>query len=152
MEGARKSDEVAEMENNPEKAPRDSVPNIVIDAALQVHRELGPGLLEQVYESVLARELECRGLEVRRQVPVPIHYRDLHFTEGFRADLIVQNEVLLELKSVEQVSRVHSKQVLTYLKLTGLRLGFLLNFGAPLMKDGIERIVHGFVPRVSQRR
>ncbi len=138
------------METKPENSPHESLPAVIVDAALQVHRELGPGLLEQVYESVLARELECRGLTVRRQVSIPIRYRDLHFPEGFRADMIVQDEVLLELKSVEQLSRVHSKQVLTYLKLTGLRLGFLLNFGAPLMKDGIERIALGYVPRVAR--
>jgi len=152
MEGSREGDEVNGMEPIPERHPSNSVPDAIIDAALQVHRELGPGLLEQVYESVLARELECRGLEVQRQVPIPIQYRDLHFREAFRADLIVHNEVLLELKSVEQVSRVHAKQVLTYLKLTGLRLGFLLNFGAPLMKEGIERIVMGYVPLSTRRK
>jgi GxxExxY protein len=134
------------METIPKRATRDLLPDVIINAALQVHRDLGPGLLEHVYEVVFARELECRGLEVQRQVPVPIRYRDLHFREAFRADLIVENEILLELKSVEQVSRVHCKQVLTYLKLMGLRLGFLLNFGAPLLKDGIERIVLGYVP------
>jgi len=115
----------------------------VVDAAVQVHRALGPGLLETVYEVVLARELEKRGLRVERQVPVPILYGGLRFEEGFRADIIVEGKVILELKSVEQLSKVHSKQVLTYLKLKGLQLGYLLNFGANLMKDGIERIVNG---------
>jgi GxxExxY protein len=115
----------------------------VVDAAVRIHRELGPGLLETVYEVVLAKELENRGLRVQRQVPVPILYRGLRFEEGFRADLIVEDKVIVELKSVEQLSKVHPKQVLTYLKLTGLRLGFLLNFGASLMKDGIERIANG---------
>ena len=115
----------------------------VVDAAVQVHRELGPGLLESVYEVVLARELESRGLRVERQVPVSIHYRGLRFEEGFRADIIVEGKVILELKSVEQLSKVHAKQVFTYLKLKGLELGYLLNFGANLMKDGIERIVNG---------
>ena len=115
----------------------------VVDAAVRVHRELGPGLLETVYEVVLARELECRGMKIERQVSVPIHYRGLHFEEGFRADVIVEAKVILELKSVEQLSKVHAKQLLTYLKLKGLKLGFVLNFGASLMKEGIERIVNG---------
>jgi GxxExxY protein len=115
----------------------------VVDAAVKVHRELGPGLLETVYEAVLARELERRGLRVERQVPVPIVYDGMQFQEGFRADIVVEGKVILELKSVEQLSKVHAKQVLTYLKLQGLKLGFLLNFGSNLMKDGIERVVNG---------
>ncbi len=115
----------------------------VVDAAVQVHRKLGPGLLETVYEVVLAKELERRGLRVERQVPVSILYGGLRFEEGFRADIIVEGKVILELKSVEQLSKVHAKQVFTYLKLRGLKLGFLLNFGANLMKDGIERVVNG---------
>ncbi len=115
----------------------------VVDAAVLVHRELGPGLLETVYEVVLARELESRGLRLERQVPVPIVYKGLRFEEGFRADIIVEGKVILELKSVEQLSKAHAKQVFTYLKLKGLKLGYLLNFGASLMKDGIERIVNG---------
>jgi GxxExxY protein len=115
----------------------------VVDAAVQVHRELGPGLLEMVYEVVLAGELQHRGLRVERQVPVPLVYRGLRFEEGFRADIIVEGKVILEVKSLEQLSNVHAKQVLTYLRLKGLKLGFLLNFGASLMKDGIERIVNG---------
>ena len=115
----------------------------VVDAAVRVHRELGLGLLETVYEVVLARELESRGLRVERQVPVPILYGGMRFEEGFRADIVVENSVILELKSVEQLSKVHAKQVFTYLKLKGLKLGFLLNFGSNLMKDGIERVVNG---------
>jgi len=115
----------------------------VVDAALKVHRELGPGLLETVYEVVLAKELQSRGLGVERQVPVPISYGGLRFEEGFRADIIVEGKVILELKSTEQLSKVHPKQVLTYLKLKGLKLGFVLNFGSNLMKDGIERVVNG---------
>ena len=115
----------------------------VVDAAIKIHRELGPGLLETVYEVVRARELERRGLRVERQVAVPVVYLDICFEEGFRADIIVEGKVILELKSVEQLSKVHAKQVFTYLKLKGLKLGFLLNFGGNLMKDGIERIVNG---------
>ena len=120
-----------------------AIGKIVVDVAIQIHRELGSGLLESVYEVVLAKELENRGLSVRRQVPVPIAYRGIRFDEGFRADIIVEDRVILELKSIEQVAKVHSKQTLTFLRLTGLRLGFLLNFGAALMKDGIERVVNG---------
>ena len=115
---------------------------IVVDAAISVHRELGPGLLETVYEVVLARELRERGLEVERQRPIPIEYRGLKFDEGFRADILVEGKVILELKSVEAVNNTHKKQLLTYLKLTGMKLGYLLNFGEALMKDGITRIVN----------
>ena len=115
----------------------------VVDAAVQVHRELGPGLLETVYEVVLARELERRGLRVERQVPVPIVYGGIRFEEGFRADLIVEGKVILELKCVEELSKVPAKQLFTYLKLKGLKLGFVLNFGADLMKNGLERVVNG---------
>lgn len=116
---------------------------IAVDSAVQIHRELGPGLLETVYEIVLAKELERRGLKIQRQVSVPIVYRDIRFDEGFRADILVEDKVILELKSLDQIAKVHSKQVLTYLRLTGLQLGFLLNFGSPLMKDGISRVVNG---------
>jgi len=116
---------------------------IIVDAAIAVHRELGPGLLESVYEAVLAQELRDRGLKVERQVPIPIVWRDLKFDEGFRADLIVEGKVVAELKSVESVSKAHKKQILTYLKLSRLKLGFLLNFGAAIMKEGITRTVNG---------
>ena len=100
-------------------------------------------MLESVYEAVLARELQTRGLRLARQVPVSIAYEGLTFDEGFRADIIVEGKVILELKSVEQLSKVHHKQLLTYLRLSNLKLGFLLNFGADLMKEGLKRIVNG---------
>ncbi len=115
----------------------------VVDAAVKIHTALGPGLLESVYEAVLAKELESRGFTVTRQEAVPIEYAGFKFDEGFRADLIVENKVILELKSVEQLSKIHHKQLLTYLKLKELKLGYLLNFGASLMKDGIKRMVNG---------
>jgi len=115
----------------------------VVDAAVKIHSALGPGLLESVYEVVLAKELERRGLAVARQVAVPIEYDGMKFDEGFRADIIVEGIVILELKSVEVLSKIHHKQLLTYLKLKRLKLGFLLNFGASLMKDGIKRMVNG---------
>jgi GxxExxY protein len=116
---------------------------IVVDAAVSVHRELGPGLLETVYEVVLAHELTQRGLRVDRQVSIPIKYRDVKFDEAFRADLVIEDKVILELKSVEQVIEAHKKQVQTYLRLSGRKLGFLLNFGEALMKRGITRVVNG---------
>lgn len=117
--------------------------SVVLEAAVAVHRELGPGLLETVYEVALADVLAERGLAVRRQVPVPIRYRGQTFDEGFRADLIVEEKVLVELKSVEQVHPIHKKQLLTYLRLSGLKLGYLLNFGEAVMKTGITRCVNG---------
>ena len=117
--------------------------DIVIPAALAVHRELGPGLLESVYEVCLAHELKRRGLQLKQQVPIPIVFKEIQFDEGFRADIIVNEKVVIEMKSVERILPVHRKQLQTYLRLTGLRLGYLLNFGAALMKDGIVRAVNG---------
>lgn len=116
---------------------------IVVDTAVQVHRVLGSGLLESVYEIVLAHELRARGLSAERQVPVSIQYGGITFEEGFRADVIVERKVILELKSLEAVNNAHKKQLLTYLRLTGMKLGYLLNFGEPFMKDGITRTVNG---------
>ena len=115
---------------------------MVIETAIAIHRELGPGLLESVYEVVLERELVARGLKVSRQLSIPIIYKGLRFDEGFRADLIVADAVLIELKSTEKVSEAHKKQVQTYLRLTGLKLGYLLNFGEALLKNGITRCVN----------
>ena len=116
---------------------------VVVESAIAVHRELGPGLLETVYEVILARELQDRGLKVQRQVPIAIEYKGIRFDEGFRADIIVEDRVILELKSVEHVTPAHKKQVQSYLRLTGCKLGYLLNFGEALMKDGITRCVNG---------
>ncbi|HEY7165365.1 MAG TPA: GxxExxY protein [Candidatus Binatia bacterium] len=116
---------------------------VIVDAAVAVHRELGPGLLESVYEVILAYELTQRGLSVTRQVPIPIRYREMIFEEAFRADLLVEGKVVVELKCLEQINQAHKKQLLTYLRLTGCKLGFLLNFGEALMKRGITRTVNG---------
>jgi len=116
---------------------------IVVDCSISIHKEIGPGLLESVYEVVLTDELIRNGLSAVRQVPIPISIRGRHFQEGFRADIIVEDRVIIELKLIEKVKRVHKKQLLSYLKLTGMKLGFLLNFGETLMKDGITRIVNG---------
>jgi len=116
---------------------------VVVDCAVHLHQDLGPGLLETVYEVTLARKLEKRGLSVQRQVSIAIEYENQTFEEGFCADLIVEGKVILELKSVEKVHPAHKKQLLTYLRLTGMKLGYLLNFGEALMKDGITRTIHG---------
>ncbi len=116
---------------------------IVIDAAVYVHKKLGPGLLESVYEIVLAHELSKRGLKAERQVKVPIHFDEMVFDEGFRADIIVEGKVIVELKSKQTLSPSDRKQVQTYLRMTGMQLGYLLNFGAALMKEGIVRAVNG---------
>ncbi|QDV71193.1 hypothetical protein Poly24_49270 [Rosistilla carotiformis] len=116
---------------------------IVVDRAVKLHQSLGPGLLETVYEAVLAKQFERAGLTVQRQVPVPIKFDGLVFNEGFRADLILEGLVIVELKSVENIHPVHKKQLLTYLKLTNLKLGYLLNFGDELMKTGITRVING---------
>jgi GxxExxY protein len=114
----------------------------VVDAAFQMHKNLGPGLLESVYEIILARTLEQRGLRVERQRVVAFDYLGMHFDEGFRIDLLVNDCVVVELKSVEQLKPVHAKQVLTYLRLLDLRLGLLINFGACTFKEGVKRIVN----------
>jgi GxxExxY protein len=114
----------------------------VVDAALRIHSELGPGLLESVYEVLLAHELMERGIQVERQVPVPIEYRGIKFEEGYRLDLLVEDQIVVEIKSVEEVSSVHKKQFLTYLRLTRRSLGLLLNFNVDLMKNGITRIAN----------
>lgn len=123
--------------------PENEVAREVVDSAFQIHTRLGPGLLETVYEVVLSHELESRGLKVLRQVPVPIQYGQARFDEGFRADLIVQDKLIVELKSVESILPVHKKQLLTYLRLTNLKLGLLINFNEALIKNGIVRVVNG---------
>ena len=124
---------------------------IVVDAALQLHRDLGPGLLESVYEAVLAKILEQRGLQIERQKPVPIQYQGVSLDEGFRLDLLVDGQLIVELKSVENIHPVHPKQLLTYLRLMNLPLGFLINFGAPLLKDGLQRVVNKHTNFASSR-
>jgi len=115
----------------------------IVDAAFKTHRGMGPGLLESVYEAVLAHEIEKAGLAVERQKAIPIQYEGLAFEEGFRADLMVGGSVIVELKSVEKISPVHKKQLLTYLRLADKRLGLLINFGANMIKEGIFRVVNG---------
>jgi GxxExxY protein len=115
---------------------------IVVESAISVHRQLGPGLLETVYEVALAYELQERGLEAERQLPIPVVYRGIKFDEGFRSDILVEKKVILELKSVERITPAHKKQVQTYLRLSGCKLGYLLNFGEATMRTGITRCVN----------
>ena len=127
---------------SPQAIPDDvnAVARIVVDAAFRVHSTLGPGLLERVYEVCLAHELRKRGLSVDSQVELPVFYDGVRLDAGMRIDLVVAGKLLIELKAVETVLPVHKAQVLTYLKLTGHRLGLLINFNVPVIKDGIDRI------------
>ena len=120
----------------------DEITGAIVDAAMKIHMELGPGLLESVYEVVLARALERRGFCVERQKPIRFEYDGLVFEEGFRTDLLVEKRVVVELKSVEKLAPVHGKQLLTYLRLMNLPVGLLINFGAATLKEGLHRIVN----------
>jgi len=120
------------------------ISGVVVDRAMKIHQSLGPGLLESVYQRVLAYELRKAGLAVETEVPIPVEWDGHIIDESFRADLIVNGKVLIELKSIENLQPVHKKQTLTYLKLANLRLGLLINFGSQLLKDGIHRIVNDF--------
>lgn len=115
---------------------------IIVDTCYKIHIKLGPGLFESVYEEVLTYELNLRGLTVERQKVIPVFWKDLKMDIGFRADLIIEDKVIIEIKSIEQISLVHKKQLLTYLKITKLKLGLLINFNEALMRDGITRIVN----------
>ena len=124
---------------------------IVVDTAFHLHKDLGPGLLESVYETILEKLLIKKGLQVSRQSPIPICYQGLKFDEGFRADLLIENELLIELKSVETLVPAHSKQVLTYLRLLNLPVGLLINYGAATFKEGCKRIVNQHTDFASSR-
>jgi len=115
----------------------------VLDAAFVIHTKLGPGLLESVYEVVLAHELQKNSLKIERQKPMPIVYDGKRFEEAYRADLVVDSKVIVELKSVEKMSALHAKQVLTQLRMSGLKLGLLINFGEAHLKNGIKRLING---------
>ncbi len=127
----------------------DEITGAIIDEALKIHKALGPGLLESVYETVLARALERRALLVERQKGVSFEYDGLTFNEGFRVDLLVEERVIVELKSVEKLASVHSKQTLTYLRLLNLPVGLLINFGAATLKEGLHRVVNHLDPSAS---
>ena len=118
------------------------ISKIVVDAVFKIHNNLGPGLLESIYEEILVFELDKRGLKYERQKELPVFYEGVKMNIGFRTDIIVEDKVILELKSVERILDVHKKQLLTYLKLSDLKLGLLINFNVNLIKDGIIRIVN----------
>jgi GxxExxY protein len=119
------------------------ISKIIIDVSYKIHVKLGPGLLESVYEAILYHELTKRGLNVERQKAIPVIWDDICLDIGFRTDLIVEDKVIIEIKSVEMISKVHSKQLMTYLKITNIKLGLLINFNETLIKNGISRIVNG---------
>jgi GxxExxY protein len=129
----------------------EEVSAIAVDAGLRLHRDLGPGLLEAAYEMLLSAKLERAGLKVDRQVPININYDDIKIENAFRIDLLVQNCLVIEIKSTENLMPVHAKQLLTYLRLMNLPLGLLMNFGAPTFKDGIRRLVNNHTDFASSR-
>ena len=120
------------------------ITSIIIEESIKIHTDLGPGLFESVYEEILYYRLTKRGINVQKQVAVPVYYEEVKMDVGFRADLIVESKVVVEIKSIEAVAPVHHKQLLTYLKLTGLKVGLLINFNEALLKDGIKRIVNNY--------
>lgn len=121
------------------------ISGMIIAAAIEVHRQLGPGLLERVYEAALAHELSLTGITCQRQQPVPIHYKGVFLDEeAFKMDLLVNESIIIELKTVSQILPIHSEQLRTYLRLTNLHLGLLINFNVPMLKDGIQRVVNQF--------
>jgi GxxExxY protein len=126
-----------------------AIAKIIVDSCFHIHINLGPGLLESVYEAILFRELIKRGLRVQRQVVIPIIWDGQAYDEGFRADLIVEDKVIVELKSVERIAPVHGKQLLTYIRLTNRRLGLIVNFGEAQIKNGIKRVVNGLPDDIS---
>jgi GxxExxY protein len=129
----------------------DDITGEIVDAALKIHQGLGPGLLESVYESVLAKALEKRGLKVERQKPISFEYDGTEFNDGFRVDLLIEDQIVIELKSVEKLAPVHSKQFLTYIRLMNLSVGLLINFGASTLKEGLHRIVNDLPSSASPR-
>ena len=129
----------------------DEITGNIVDAAYKIHTGLGPGLLESVYEAVLGRELEKRGLVVERQKIISFEYDGMRFDEGLKVDLLVEEVVVVEQKSVEKFASVHAKQVLTYLRLLHLPVGLLINFGSPTLKEGLQRIVNNYQPSAASR-
>lgn len=116
----------------------------ILDASITVHKEMGPGLLESVYEFCLLKELQLRNIRAQNQVPIPLYYKGILLNKDFRIDILIENEIIIELKAVEIILPVHESQIISYLKLTNKRLGFLINFNVPLLKDGFKRFVNNF--------
>jgi iron complex transport system substrate-binding protein len=125
------------------------ITGIIIQESIKIHTDLGPGLLESVYEELLAYRLNKRGLIIKRQTPIPLFYEAIKMDIGFRSDLIVNDKVIVEIKSIETISPVHPKILLTYLKLTGITVGLLINFNEAILKNGIKRIVNNYIPAFS---
>jgi iron complex transport system substrate-binding protein len=125
------------------------ITGIIIQESIKIHTDLGPGLLESVYEELLAYRLNKRGLIIKRQTPIPLFYEAIKMDIGFRSDLIVNDKVIVEIKSIETISPVHPKVLLTYLKLTGITVGLLINFNEAILKNGIKRIVNNYIPAFS---
>jgi len=125
------------------------ITGIIIEESIKIHNDLGPGLLESVYEELLTYRLNKRGLEIKRQTPIPLYYEEVKMDIGFRSDLIIENKVIVEIKSVETIAAVHPKILLTYLKLTGITVGLLINFNESILKNGIKRIVNNYIPASS---
>ena len=121
-----------------------SISKQIVDAAITVHKEMGPGLLESLYEYCLVKELQLRGIRVEYQVYLPLYYKGIKLDKDFKLDIIVENEIILELKAVEYLLPVHEAQIISYLKLADKKLGFLINFNVPLLKDGLKRFVNNF--------
>jgi GxxExxY protein len=121
----------------------DELSKIIVDISYKIHTRLGPGLLESVYEAILYHEIIKKGLKVERQKPIPVIWDNVYLDIGFRSDLIIENKVIVEIKSVEKLSNAHLKQLLTYIKITNLKLGLLINFNEALIKNGIKRVVYG---------
>ena len=124
-----------------ENTERDSISAMVIGAAIEVHRVLGPGLLESAYEECLCHELNLRGIVFERQVPLPVDYKGVRLDCGYRLDIVLPGKLVIEVKAVEALAPIHDAQLITYLKLSGIRTGLLLNFNVPLLRDGIRRLV-----------
>lgn len=124
----------------------DALTNLIIGEAIAIHRTLGPGLLESACEAILADALEQQGLRVERQLAVPIRYRNRTIAAAYRLDLLVDNQIVIEIKSIEKLAPIHSQQLLTYLRLGGFQLGLLLNFGAGTLRDGLKRLVNNYAP------
>ena len=119
-----------------------TITGVIVDSAITVHRALGPGLLESTYQACLTHELSCRDIVVRKEVALPVEYRGLHLDTGYRLDLLVNEQVIVELKAVERLLPIHQAQLLTYLKLSRSKVGLLINFNVQRLKDGIKRLIH----------
>jgi iron complex transport system substrate-binding protein len=126
---------------------RDEVTGIIVDAAYRLHTRIGPGLLENVYEAILAKMLADRGLEIERQKPISFVIDGIHFQDGFRVDLLVERRIVVEIKAIQKLAPVHSKQLLSYLRLMDLQVGLLINFGEERLKEGLHRVVNRYHPQ-----